>query len=77
MLANGGYDSITYEPRGRSWFVVSGYRRDKIFYQKALFSCGGRVVTLIAISYPIAAREMFDPVVERMEDAFSPARSCG
>jgi hypothetical protein len=77
MLANGGYDNITYEPRGRSWFVVSGYREDKIFYQKVLFSCGGSVVSLLAISYPIAARKMFDQVVEQMEDTFGPARSCG
>jgi hypothetical protein len=77
MLANGGYDNITYEPRGRTWFVVSGYRGDKIFYQKVLFSCAGRVVSLLAISYPTAARKLFDPVVEHMEDTFSPARSCG
>jgi hypothetical protein len=77
MLSNVGYDSITYEPRGRSWFVLSGYHRAKIFYQKALFSCGGRVVSLLAISYPIASRNVFDSVVERMEDSFRAARSCG
>lgn len=77
MLANGkAYDDITYEPRGRSWFVVSGYRGERIFYQKVVFSCRGRVANLMGISYAVADRRTFDPVVERMEDDFKPGRAC-
>jgi len=36
-----GYEDITYQTRGRSWFVLSGYRGDQIYYDKAIFSCGG------------------------------------
>jgi hypothetical protein len=36
-----GYEDITHQPRGRSWFVLSGYRGDQIYYEKAIFSCGG------------------------------------
>ena len=77
MLANAEpIGDITYEPRGRSWFVVSGYRDDKIFYQKVIVSCGGRVANLLGISYPTASRAMFDQVVERMEDTFKPGPRC-
>jgi hypothetical protein len=51
MIANaGGYEEITYQPRGRSWFVLSGYRGDQIYYEKVMFSCAGRYVNILAIA---------------------------
>jgi hypothetical protein len=41
-----GYQDITYRPRGRSWFVLSGHRGDQIYYEKTIFSCGGRIVNV-------------------------------
>ena len=77
MITNtGGYDEITYQPGGRNWFVVSGYRDDKIVYQKVMFSCGGRLANVLAIVYPIDHRSSFDPIVERMEDQFQPGHDC-
>ena len=77
MIANaGGYEEITYQPRGRSWFVLSGYRGDQIYYEKVMFSCGARVVNILAIAYPTSERHQFDPVVERMEDTFKPSDEC-
>lgn len=72
----GGYDEVTYRPRGRSWFVLSGYRGDDIYYEKVMFSCAGQVVNVMAITYPSNQREQYDSVVERMEDNFRSARSC-
>lgn len=77
LLANtGGYDAMTYVPRGRTWFVISGYRGDDIYYEKVMFSCGGGVVNVLAISYPTHQRRLYDPVVEQMEDSFTPSRRC-
>jgi hypothetical protein len=77
MIANaGGYEEITYQPRGRGWFVLSGYRGDQIYYEKVMFSCGMRMVNILAISYPVAERDHFDPVVEQMEDTFRPGQEC-
>ena len=77
LIANaGGYDDVTYRPRGRSWFVLSGYRGSDIYYEKVMFSCAGQVVNVMAITYPEAERDLYDSVVERMEDSFRPARSC-
>jgi hypothetical protein len=77
LLANtGGYDEQTYMPRGRSWFVISGYRGDDIYYEKVMFSCAGGVVNVFAISYPKDQRHLYDPVVEQMEDSFRPSRRC-
>jgi hypothetical protein len=77
MMENmGGYDETTYRPRGKSWFVLSGYRGDIIYYEKVMFSCGDRLVSVFAITYPVDQRETYDPVVERMEDAFRPGSRC-
>jgi hypothetical protein len=77
LLANtGGYDEMTYVPRGRTWFVISGYRGDDIYYEKVMFSCGGGVVNVFAISYPKHQRGLYDPVVEQMEDSFRPSSRC-
>jgi hypothetical protein len=72
----GGYDETTYRPKGRSWFVLSGYRGDSIYYEKVMFSCSGGFVTVLAITYPVAQRDMYDPIVERMEDTFRPGNRC-
>ena len=71
-----GYDEVTYRPRGRTWFVLSGYRGEQIYYEKVMFSCGNQVVNVFAMVYPVAERKRFDPIVERMEDQFHPARRC-
>ena len=72
----GGYDELTYRPRGRSWFVLSGYRGDSIYYEKVMFSCGGSLVNVFAITYPVEQRDLYDPIVERMEDTFRPGSRC-
>jgi hypothetical protein len=77
MMTNaGGYEDVTYQPHGRTWFVLSGYRGEQVYYEKAIFSCDNHVVNVFAISYPEAQRGIFDPVVERMEDSFRPASHC-
>ena len=77
LLANtGGYDAMTYVPRGRTWFVISGYRGDDIYYEKVMFSCAGNVVNVFAITYPQGLRRQYDPVVEKVEDGFRPSNRC-
>jgi hypothetical protein len=72
----GGYEEVTYRPHGKSWFVLSGYRGEDIYYEKVMFSCAGRLVNVLGISYPSAQRSLYDPIVERLEDSFSPGRRC-
>jgi hypothetical protein len=39
-----------------------------------MFSCGADIVNVIAITYPVAERKLYDPIVERMEDHFRPGQ---
>lgn len=76
LLSDARYATLTYRPRGRSWFVLSGYRGDKIYYEKVIYSCGRRAVNAFAIMYPIAQRAHYDRIVERMEDHFKAGQRC-
>ena len=71
-----GYD-IDYAPRGQTWFVLSGENDQKVFYEKVMFSCQGRVISSFALIYPIASKAMFDPIVEGIERTFRPGQNCG
>ncbi|HEX2255875.1 MAG TPA: hypothetical protein VHG92_04085 [Afifellaceae bacterium] len=72
LVGREGYEQVTYAPRGRSWFVLSGYRGDRVFYEKYVFAGGS--VQAFAIAYPQSLRQLYDPVVEAVEDNFRPAR---
>ena len=71
-----GYD-IDYAPRGQTWFVLSGENDQNVFYEKVMFSCGGRIISSFALIYPVARKAIFDPVVEGIERTFKPANNCG
>ena len=69
---------VDYRPRGGNWFVLSGEGRGKIFYEKVMFTCAGRLLNSFALIYPAASRQIFDPIVERIEDTFRPGtKECG
>jgi hypothetical protein len=57
---------ITYEARGKNWFVVSGTRGGKIFYEKHLLSHGAQMNEDLVITYPAALKQIYDPVAARM-----------
>lgn len=58
--------TIIYETRGKNWFVVSGTRGDRIFYEKHLLSHKGEMNEDLVISYPAALKATYDPIVARM-----------
>ena len=67
---------VSYAPRGRTWFSLSGEGGGKTFYEKVMFSCGNEVITSFAMIYPTAQRRRFDAVVERIENSFQPGPGC-
>lgn len=76
----GGYDQMDYSPTGKTWFVLSGFRGENIYYQKVMFSCGGGVINVLSITFPRAEKKFYEGLVEVMEDSFKPApasQGCG
>ncbi len=55
-------DRVTYQKRGDSWAVVSGYRPDgRIFYERYLFR--GDLIHSVSIRYPETLRDPYDDLV--------------
>ena len=63
---------IDYAPVGESWAVLSGTIGQTMVYEKIMFSCGGDVINSFAMTYPIAERQFYDPLIEAIEDTFRP-----
>jgi hypothetical protein len=69
---------IDYAPVGQSWAVLSGTIGQTMVYEKVMFSCGGQVINSFAMTYPVAERRFYDPLIEDIEDTFRPAEhGCG
>jgi hypothetical protein len=67
---------ISYSRLGGSWFALSGTGNGRIFYEKAMFSCGGRRINSFALIYPSDQRHIFDPILERIENTFRSGTKC-
>lgn len=67
------YENMTYTPGGSRWLVVSGYRGPNIYYEK--FLIGSDKVRGFSVQYPTAKRDLYDPVVERLEESFGVMRA--
>lgn len=66
--------TITYETRGKNWFVISGTRADRIFYERHLLSHGLQMTEDLVMSYPAAAKPTYDAIVSRMAKSFRPGK---
>jgi hypothetical protein len=67
---------IGYQRLGGSWSVLSGEGNGRVFYEKVMFTCAGRLINSFALIYPLERRHVFDPIVERIENTFRPGRAC-
>ena len=67
-------EQITYRAAGENWLVLSGTRRDRVFYKRHLFSHKGEVVNAFEISYPAALAANYNPIVTRIAKSLKPGR---
>ena len=63
-------------PLAGARFALSGEGNGCIFYEKAMFSCGGQRINSFAMIYRSVQRHVFDRIVERIEDTFRPGPKC-
>ncbi len=70
----GGYDELDYSPTGRTWFVLSGYRGENIYYQKVIFSCSNRIINVFSMTFPTVEKPLYAGMIETMEDHFKTGR---
>jgi hypothetical protein len=70
----GGYDKLDYQPLGKTWFVLSGFRGENIYYQKVMFSCANQVINVFSVTFPTDEKPFYEGLIEIMEDRFRPGR---
>ena len=62
--------NFDYTPVRRDWFVVSGTRDDKTFYERITFACDGRLIYGWQMIYPTAQKAFYDRVVETIHRSY-------
>ena len=73
MASTEGYENVTYSPAGRSWLVISGFRGERIFYEKYFFRDG--LISAFGMDFPKEDKPLYAPVIERIEESFKAGRS--
>jgi hypothetical protein len=58
--------TITYKRRGKRMLIVSGTRRDMIFYRKSILSCRDQIWNSVSIEYPVPQKAAYDSLVTRV-----------
>ena len=72
LVGSEGYEDVTYSPRGETWLVLSGFRGDRIFYEKYFFN--GGVISAFGMEFPADEKPFYAPIIERIEDSFRAGR---
>ncbi|MCW2282555.1 serine/threonine-protein kinase [Rhodoblastus acidophilus] len=65
-------ETVAYSAKRANWVVLSGTRGDRIFYRKALLSCGDQVWNNISIEYPAQDKAKYDKLVAHMAASLRP-----
>ncbi|MCB6179095.1 hypothetical protein LHP98_13300 [Rhodobacter sp. Har01] len=68
-----GYDQVSCEAAGNSWYVLSGLNGGDIFYRKVLFDTSAGTIHVFEITYPSDQNGIYDPMVTRMAKSLSGA----
>ncbi len=64
------FDTVTYEAKGKNWFVLSGYRGSDIVYLKLWV--GRDAVNGVEMTYPSALKKEYDRIVTKIVRSFRP-----
>jgi hypothetical protein len=62
--------SVTYRRTTEDWFVLSGYRGERIYYLKSVLAEDGAAVDTFLIEFPREQRPFYYDIVERMSWSF-------
>ncbi len=71
ILSLGRHQEVTYDPVGEDWFVLSGYRANRIYYEKYVFSEDREMVHAFALEYPQDQKELYNEIAAQMSRSFS------
>lgn len=65
------YTNVTYRLSQPGLLVLSGFRGDKVYYERFLFGRGQETLHQFVIIYPRTTKNTYDPIVERMSKSMT------
>ena len=68
-------EQVTYRRLSNSWFVVSGYRGEDIFYTRVGLACNGHRWHVAELTYPRARKTNMDAEVRYVSNTLSKYRN--
>src|SRR5262245_46594088 len=83
LLMDKRYAGVTLDhtPQSKYWFVLSGSREDKVYYEQVTFSCDGRSIHGWQMIYPLSERTVYDLVADEVHRNYvrisRPGARCG
>jgi len=70
-----------YAPQRDTWFVLSGFAGDAIFYERVTFACDRRSLHGWMLVFPLSERSLYEPIIEEMHRSYrhsnGPGARCG
>jgi hypothetical protein len=70
-----------YAPQRDTWFVLSGFAGDDIFYERVTFACDRRSLHGWMLVFPASERALYEPIIEEMHRSYrhsnGPGARCG
>lgn len=64
--------ALDYAPIKKRSFIISGTRGEMHFYERVMFTCGGRLINSWALLYPVSERHIYDRIVEAIAPTYTP-----
>jgi curved DNA-binding protein CbpA len=73
--------TLDYAPQRNTWFVLSGFSGDDIFYERVTFACDKRSLHGWMLAFPASERSLYDRITEEMHRNYrhsnGPRAGCG
>ena len=73
--------TLDYAPQRSTWFVLSGFSGDDIFYERVTFACDKRSLHGWMLAFPASERSLYDRITEDMHRNYrhsnGPRAGCG
>jgi DnaJ domain len=73
--------TFDYAPQRNFWFVLSGTRGEKMFYERITLSCDRKSIHGWQLIYPTTERVFYDPIIEAVHRSYlhgnGPGARCG
>lgn len=67
-------EGVSYRRATANYYVMSGTRKDQLFYERCNFQPGGDTIVCFSLTYPAQDKAAWDPIVARLSKSLRAGR---